>query len=174
MKSLCFCVALLCLCTCHLALAASDVTVPSTEIERQVLAQFPFDRTYKNTKAHFFNPLLNIDPLDDTVEIEVQLRSTDDQGMLLLTGTLQGTLYYNPIQRTLALKRPRLHDVVILEDSLKDSHETLRDIRQTIGQSLPDIILLSTKSLKPDGKELILPSSEPTIRVVPQGLLLTF
>ena len=149
---------------------AEQYTITAAEMTRSLQTRFPVIRSYEGVDAVFSEPKVVIQYLDNEMEIEVKIKVTYQEQNLYAEGLIVDTASIQTVNNTLRFDRPKLDEFFISQDNMQDSSEAVKVIKQTIGQTLPPIILLDLESI-----ELNMVGNEPAkFSLSVQGLVLEY
>ena len=153
-----------------LNVAAEQYTISAQELTSNLQQGFPFARSYEGVEAEFSQPKLVIKNLDNEIEIEVKITVTYRGQNFVAEGLIVDTPSIQTVDNTLRFERPKLEEFFINQDNMTDSSEAVKVLTQTIGQTIPPIILLEF-----DKVDISLISNEPAkFSLSPQGLVLEY
>tara|TARA_R110000868_G_scaffold52717_3_gene166126 strand:- start:677 stop:1183 length:507 start_codon:yes stop_codon:yes gene_type:complete len=153
-----------------LNVAAEQYTISAKELSLSLQQRFPVARSYEGVEAEFSQPKLVIQNLDNEIEIEVKITVTYRGQSFVAEGLIVDIPSIQTVDNTLRFERPKLEEFFINQDNMTDSTEAIKVLKQTIGQTLPPIILLEF-----DQVDISLISNEPAkFSLSPQGLVLEY
>ncbi|TRY30703.1 hypothetical protein [Aliiglaciecola sp. M165] len=126
----------------------NQFTIEKNSINKTLSKSFPVEKSYQGVTAIFSEPAIDINALDKTIKLNVVITSVEGDGSLNAKGVLVGQIEYNDFDNTLELVKPKLDKFKILTDTLSDNTKVLKAIKQTLGNTLPDIVLYELKNLQ--------------------------
>jgi hypothetical protein len=149
---------------------AEQYTITAAELTRSLQKHFPITRSYEGVEAVFSQPKLIIKNLDDEIKIEVKITVTYQGQSLIADGLIIDTPTIQSVNNTLRFEHPKLDEFFISQDNMQDSTEAVKIIKQTIGQTIPPIILLDLEKI-----DLNMVGNEPAnFSLSPLGLVLEY
>ncbi|MDP5040279.1 MAG: hypothetical protein NWQ26_05360 [Paraglaciecola sp.] len=152
------------------ALYAEQFAISAAQINQQVQQRFPLVRQYEEVEATFYNPKVILKYLDNEIDIKLKVKVSYQGQTLEADGLIKGTTSFQQATNSLRFDRPILDEFYVVQDNMSDSTEAIKVVKQSIGPSLPPIILLNFEHL--DVNTL---SNEPTsVTLSPQGLELEY
>lgn len=123
-------------------LQAVSFSIGEADINRFVQAAFPYKRSYNGADIYFSDPVVSLDGLDNRVIIRTQITAIQNNQLLKATGEISGELKYDPIDYNLHLKKPKVSEFKIIENTMDNADALIRGVRDVVGQSLPLIVLI--------------------------------
>jgi hypothetical protein len=149
---------------------AEQYTITADEMTRSLQTRFPITRSYEGVEAVFSQPKLIIKNLDDEIKIEVKIKVTYQGQSLLADGLIVDTASIQTVDNTLRFDHPKLDEFFVSQDDMSDSAEAIKVIKQTIGRTLPPIVLLDLEKV-----DLSIIGNEPAkFSLSPLGLVLEY
>ena len=123
-------------------LQAVSFSIGEADINRFVQAALPYKRSYNGADIYFSDPIVRLDGLDNRVVIKTQITAIQNNQLLKATGEISGELKYDPIDYNLQLKKPKVSEFTITENTMDNADALIRGVRDVVGQSLPLIVLI--------------------------------
>ncbi|WP_340681033.1 hypothetical protein [Paraglaciecola sp.] len=149
---------------------AEQYTITADEMTLSLQTRFPVTRSYEGVEAVFSHPELIIKNLDDEIKIEVKIKVTYQGKSLLADGLIVDTASIQTVDNTLRFDHPKLEEFFVSQDDMPDSAEAIKVIKQTIGQTLPPIVLLDLEKI-----DLNMVGNEPAkFSLSPLGIVLEY
>ena len=134
-------------CLCFANQFNESFVIEEKKINLQLAQAFPIRKSYDGITAVFSAPAIKIDVLDKTVKLNVLITTEDGDRKLKAKGQLIGKVEYYDFEKTLRFRNPKLDSFIIIEDTLTDNKAALKAIKQTIGNTLPDLTLYNLEDL---------------------------
>ena len=150
--------------------AAEQYTITTEEMTRSVATRFPVTRSYEGVSAEFSQPRVVLKNLDDEIEIKVKITVSFEGQSFVADGLIVDTASIQTVDNTLRFDHPKLEEFFISKDNMPNSDEAVKVLTQTIGQTLPPIILLELEKV-----DISIIGNEPAkFSLSPQGLVLEY
>ena len=127
--------------------AAEQYVLSATQLTQELQSRFPIIRVYQGVEAIFSQPKLLINHLDNEIKIAVTITVTQQNQTLKAEGVIVDKATIQAVNNTLRFAQPKLDEFFVTQDNMVDSQEALRIVKQTIGQTLPPLILLELEKI---------------------------
>lgn len=144
-------------------------TVSEKQLNTMLKSSFPIVREYQGVSFTFRDPLVSLDPLEKKVFITTNILARQSDKTVKARGTIEGVFDYDTFEKQLRFKKPQLTKFDIIENNIEGTEHIVRTAKQTVGRSLPVIILIDFKQFN-FGLGDIIPSD---IDITPKGLVIT-
>ena len=149
---------------------AEQYILSAAMLTQELSSRFPITRVYQGVEASFSQPKLVIKHLDDEIKIAVNISVRHKNQSLQAEGLIVDKATIQPVSNTLRFEHPKLEEFFVTDDNMADSSEAIRVMKQTIGQTLPPIILLELEKI-----ELNMVGNHPTtFTLSARGLILEY
>ena len=121
---------------------AIEFTIGQKDINRFVQAAFPQKYAYQGADVFFSDPVLSLDGLDNKIKIKVNIAAYRNNQLLKATAEVGGELVYDAVDYNLQIKEPSIGKFKVTENTMPNSEQVIRGIRDVVGQSMPLIVLI--------------------------------
>lgn len=127
---------------CTAPVSAFSLSIGETELNRFVQAAFPYKRSYNGADVYFSNPIVELDGLNNELIIKTEITAIQNNQLLKANGEISGELLYDPVDYNLHLKKPKISEFKVTENTMDNAAPLIRGIRDSVGQALPLIVLI--------------------------------
>ena len=150
--------------------SAEQATISVAQLNQSLTNTFPFSREYQGVSATFSAPAIVLKHLDNEIEIKVSIEVTYQEQRLLAKGLIKGKASLQPVTNTLRFEQPWLDEFFVQSDNMDDSQPALKIVKQTIGKTLPPMVLLDFEQV-----DVYLLNNQPSgFSLSPRGLIIEY
>lgn len=122
------------------AIQAIDFTLTERQINQIVSAQFPHQQVYQGLSLQFEKPTVSLIAKNQVVHAAFYLMITDGENILKAKLLTKSSVQYNKRKIAFDLIEPKITNFKVIENSLFNTTESLRKIKQDIAKQIPNSI----------------------------------
>lgn len=122
------------------------LTLGQNQLNAMVALAFPQYRQYEGVDFTFSNPVIDLDALDDTVAVQVDILAKYQGMSVVARGKIQGEVQYRPALRQLQFVEPSVEELTILNNVNLDKQMS-DALSRLEGKRFPVILLLDFDDL---------------------------
>ncbi|MDN4504335.1 hypothetical protein QX776_18140 [Alteromonadaceae bacterium BrNp21-10] len=146
------------------------ITLSEKQVNDLVMLRFPITESYMDSKVTLSQPVIDLNAQGQLIQVRVNVKTQYQGKMLLASCTIEGEIDFDRDNKELHIKKPKLIDLQLIENTLLASNEAFEHVKGLIGQSLPVVVLIDFNQLSTD----FLPLLPQDIDIAPSGLQLHF
>lgn len=148
---------------------AFEVVLQEQQINDLLAVSFPINQQYQGVDIHLSDPKVKLMVSNQELMIKLVATATQNgQKLRAITGA-SGQIKFDKSRNAIQIIEPRLTEFKVLDNTIDQSDDIIKSVKQAVGQQMPAIFFIDLNQLNQ-----LIPGLQPkNISISSRGLVIT-